>query len=601
MHTSYIEYIVILLYFVFMIATGVLFRRFNRNFSDYFRSGCRGTWWMVGASVFMASFTAWSFTGAAGAAYTSGISVAIIFLANATGYLINALVTAPIFRQMRATTGPEIIRQRFNTFTQQFYVWVGMIPGIMTASLTLWSTALFTSAVFGYNLQTLIIIIGLVVMIYSVLGGSWSVMANDFLQALILIPMSILVTWLSLQLIGGWSGLVMEIHRQNLPDLLNMIDRHTPNSQFTFPWALAMFVFVLMAYNSAGSATKYFACKDGKEARKAAFLACILMFAGAALWFIPPMVARLKMAGIVDSSHFIGIKNSAEASYAILAMKLLPVGLTGMLVIAMFSATMSSLAPGLNQFAAIMTQDFYKPFIRPKSDEKEIFLVGQITSFFIGFAYIAFALYFSKQQGTGLFDKMLQYGSIFGTPTTIPLFMMLFVRKAPRWAAISSMAFSIPISVMAFMKKWPFQDTIMGYTIDPRVIKFVTEWPYPKTVFIITIMGILGYLFSMLFWKDTTETDKTEIDVFYKRMHTPVDFEKEVGHANDPKQLQFVGWVSLPIGLFLLLLLLLPNTWAGRQHILFVAGFIIFFALMMIWTGWKKAKKAIELQKGKKS
>ena len=564
----WVEYAVIGLYFIFMIATGFIFRRFNKNFGDYFRSGCRGTWWLVGASVFMASFTAWSFTGAAGAAYESGISVAVIFFANTFGYFINYLITAKLFRQMRATTGPEIILQRFNTTTQQFYVWVGLLPGIMMASLTLWGTALFTSAVFGYNLQYLIIIIGLVVMIYSVIGGSWSVMANDYLQALILVPMSILVAYLSLQSIGGFGNIISEVHRQNLPDLLSFVD-HQHKSQFTPSWIAAMFCFVLIAYNSASSATKYFSCKDGKEAQKAALLSCILMLAGSILWFIPPIVARLQFSTLVESAKIIGVSKPGEASYALIAMKLLPVGLSGMIVVTMFAATMSSLAPGLNQFAAIITQDVYKPFIHKKASEKEVFLVGQLSGIITGFLYIFFALYFSKVKGAGLFDYMLKFGSLFGTPMAVPLFLMLFIRKTPPRSAIVSILFSFVVSILAYLYHWPY------------------EW----TVFTIVAVGTISFLLTSFDWKKTPEADKQRIEAFYIKMHTPVDFEKEVGKPNDPGQLKLVGYVSLSIGLFLTLLLFVPNPIQGKYQIVFVSGFILLFGISMILTGIYKEKQ----------
>jgi len=86
-----------------MLGTGLVFRRFVGNFYDYFKSGSRGSWWLVGSSAFMASFSAWTFTGASGVAYTAGISVALIYIANVIGYLVNYFFTADLFRQMRAT------------------------------------------------------------------------------------------------------------------------------------------------------------------------------------------------------------------------------------------------------------------------------------------------------------------------------------------------------------------------------------------------------------------------------------------------------------------------------------------------------------------
>ncbi|MCX7019542.1 MAG: sodium/solute symporter [bacterium] len=568
--TNLIEYAVIGAYFIFMIITGIAFRRFNRNFSDYFRSGCRGTWWLVGGSVFMASFTAWTFTGAAGAAYEAGLAVAVIFFSNGLGYVVNALITAPLFRQMRAITGPEIIRQRFDTVTQQFYVWVGMIPGILMSSLTLWGVALFASSVFGYNVQMLVVVLGLVVLIYSTLGGSWSVMATDFLQALILMPMTILVAWLSLKAVGGVDGLFAEIHTQGLDRMTGLVDVR-PESAFNTTWALAIFTFVMITYNSFGSSSKYFTCKDGREARKAALLAAVLMLAGAFLWFVPPIIARLKFD---DAIHALAaanpnISNPGETAYAVIAMKLLPNGMTGMIVVAMFAATMSSLSPAFNQNAAIITQDVYKPFLRPQASDREMFIVGQIASMVFGFLIILSALYFSMNQKGGLFDYMLKFGSIFGTPTVIPMFLALFIRRTPPWSAIVSVLCSAPLSALAL----------------------IYNWRYEYTVFSIVAAGSAGFLATMPWWRATAPEARERIGEFYRRMHTPVDFGREVGKPNDPAQLKLVGYVSLSIGLFMLLILLVPNPPAGRLQILFVAGSIIAFGGCMVLTGAAKQKR----------
>jgi SSS family transporter len=563
-NTNQTEYLVIAAYLLFMIVTGVTFRRYISNFSDFFRSGCRGTWWLVGGSIFMASFSAWTFTGAAGVAYTSGISVAVIFLANALGYFLNWALTAPLFRQMRATTFPEVITQRFDAATQQFYIWIGVVPGILMAGLTLLGVAVFTSAVFGFNIQFLIIFLGIIVIFYSVIAGSWSVMATDFLQALILMPLAVLITYLSLKSIGGPSAMFQEIRAQGLPDLLRFVD-HRPGSQFTLGYALAMFAFVLVSYNSIGSAAKYFACKDGREARKAAALAGVLMLLGAVLWFIPPIVARLQFSSLVEIQK---IPVPSDAAYAVIAMKLLPAGLSGLIVVAMFAATITSLDTQINQFAAIITQDVYQP-LRKKASEKEILWVGQIASLLTGALIIGTALFLSKQDGKGLFDYMMQFGSLFGTPMVIPMFLAFFIRKVPRWSAIASICGSSVVSFFAWKN----------------------AWSYEKTVFSILAVGSAIFILSKFFWKDSTQKYKEKVHRFYEKMHTPVDFEKEVGSANDSSQLKIVGFVALSIGIFIALLAALPNPLAGRLQILFIAGSIALFALVMLISAHLRDKR----------
>ncbi|MEZ9173818.1 transporter, partial [Vibrio cyclitrophicus] len=109
------------IYFLFLIAIGWMFRTFTSTTSDYFRGGGNMLWWMVGATAFMTQFSAWTFTGAAGKAFTDGFAVAIIFIANAFGYLMNYLYFAPKFRQLRVVTVIEAIRMRFGKVNEQVF------------------------------------------------------------------------------------------------------------------------------------------------------------------------------------------------------------------------------------------------------------------------------------------------------------------------------------------------------------------------------------------------------------------------------------------------------------------------------------------------
>ncbi|MBN1901629.1 hypothetical protein JW926_09935 [Candidatus Sumerlaeota bacterium] len=550
------EYLVISMYLIFMLLTGLAFRRLIRNFSDYFRSGCRATWWLVGASVFMSAFSAWTFTGAAGVAYASGISVAIIFLANSFGYLVNFLFTAPYFRRMRAITFPEVIRQRFDTQTQQFYVWVGVIPGILTAGLTLLGVAIFTSAVFGFNLQITIVVLGMVVLMYSTIGGKWSVMATDFIQTLILMPMALLVSYLSLRYIGGFSELIAEIKRQNLPDLIHFVDR-APKSQFTSGWIVAMFCYVFISYNSMGASSKFYACKDERGARKAAALAFFLMLFGSFIWFIPPIVARLKFSAIVNAQ---ALTKPAESAFAVISMHLLPKGLSGLIVVAMFSATMSSLDTMLNGHAAIISQDVYIPYFRPKASQREIFIVGEIASIVVGFLIISSALYFSTQKDNSLFEYMMKFGSLLGTPMIVPMFMAFFIKKAPRWSAVFSICCAFVFSYLSYRN----------------------EWSYEKTVFTNLTAGVVSFLLTTFFWKFSSAEYPKKVEAFYRKLRTPVDFEKEVGKPNDALQLKIVGYVVFSISAFIFLLLLVPNPLSGRLQILFIGCVILFLSFVMM-------------------
>ncbi|HAI11983.1 MAG TPA: hypothetical protein DCM28_09785, partial [Phycisphaerales bacterium] len=198
---------------------------------------------------------------------------------------------------MRAITVPQVIEQRFGRVTQQFYAWINVVLGLIYAALWLYGLAIFVSAVFGLPIQGVVIGVGLVVLIYSVIGGSWAVMSNDFLQTIILIPITLLVAYLALDAIGGLSSFWdQSMHGEHAAEFAVINTPQQFDGRYTLIWAIAMFIKNVIGYNTINSSVRYFSVKDGREARKAAWLGCGLMTIGAVIWMIPPMVGRLLYA-----------------------------------------------------------------------------------------------------------------------------------------------------------------------------------------------------------------------------------------------------------------------------------------------------------------
>ena len=148
---------VVVIYFAFLIFIGWAFRNLTKNTSDYFRSGGNVLWWMVGASAFMTQFSSWTFTGAAGKAYTDGLAVAFIFVGNAIGFFFNYLYFAPRFRQMRVVTIVQALRLRFGKKNEQVFAWINMFTSSLSAGIALNGLAIITSTLFDFSIETTII------------------------------------------------------------------------------------------------------------------------------------------------------------------------------------------------------------------------------------------------------------------------------------------------------------------------------------------------------------------------------------------------------------------------------------------------------------
>jgi len=236
------------------------------NVSDYFRGGGKALWWMVGGSAFMMSFSAWTLTGAASQAYGDGWPIIAIYVANSLGFLISALYFAPRFRQMRVVTGIQAVRLRFSRANEQVFTWLQLPLGTLQATLHLNAVSIFFAAVFGFDLSLTIIVLGVVVLSIALLGGSWAVIAGDFIQMLILMPVCLTITVLALIHLGGVNDFTAQLPAEHL-DFSRLW-----KSDFLGLWCIAMLIKQVISTNNLIDANRYLSVKDSRQARWAALL-----------------------------------------------------------------------------------------------------------------------------------------------------------------------------------------------------------------------------------------------------------------------------------------------------------------------------------------
>ena len=559
------------IYFLFLIAIGWMFRTFTSTTSDYFRGGGNMLWWMVGATAFMTQFSAWTFTGAAGKAYTDGFAVATIFLANAFGYLMNYLYFAPKFRQLRVITPIDAIRMRFGRFNEQVFTWSGMPSSVISAGIWLNGLAIIASGIFGFDMTTTIWITGLVVLMMSVTGGSWAVIASDFMQMVII--MAVTVTCAVVAVVKG-GGITEIIANFPVQENGSFATGNNLNYLSIFGiWAVFIFLKQFSINNNMLNCHRYLAAKDSKNAKKAALLACVLMTVGVFIWFTPSWF--IASQGVDLSAHYPDAGSKAgDFAYLYFVEKYMPAGMVGLLISAMFAATMSSMDSGLNRNSGIFVMNFYLPILRPNATEKELMIVSKITSTFFGIAIILIALFINSLKGLSLFDTMMYVGALIGFPMTIPAFCGFFIKRTPDWAGWGTLVVGGIVSYT------------VGFVITPEMIQnwfdlqplTGREWSDLKVA-----VGLIGHLvftagffaLSTLFYKPLEEKRQQDVDRFFNNLATPLVSDSTEQKKLDNKQRQMLGSLIAVSGVGVMAMFLLPNPFWGRMIFVFCGVIVL--------------------------
>ncbi|HEY4300221.1 MAG TPA: hypothetical protein VGM73_05075 [Candidatus Didemnitutus sp.] len=578
---------VALVFLLSLLCIGLVFRRFNHDSSDYFCAGHRGTWWLVGGSIFMQGFSAWTFTGAAGATYHAGWAVVAMFGSNVLMYLVLAAAPARWFRNLRVITPADTIRLRFGAPMEQLFAYLSLLMGPLFGGVQLYSLAIFTGTLLGIDVSTIIVVLGLVVLFYTAMSGAWAVLAADFIKGLVLLPISVIVAAACLVRVGGITGLFRLIEQANLAETFAPVKSavaaaHAPGvapGNFTWAFFAAWYWCQIITVNSLSTSGKLLMVKDGREARRAALLAAVLSVGGMLIFFLPPMTSRLLIPAEVAAMP---LRDPAEGAYAAIAMYLLPPGLVGLVLVAMCASTMSALDTGLTGLAGLLTENIHPALCRrlgrvPWQGRRRL-LLGRAINFGCAIMVITCALAMARLGSGSVFGLLLSLIAVVTVPVTTPLFWGMFVRGTAGWAAPASVGLGFAVALAC-----AFGPQIMG--AEPMTYAGQVAWPF----------GAASVLFlaSRLGPRSRAGEAERLAEEFFSRRDRPVDFAQEVGAANDARQARIVGTFGVALGAAILLLLL-PASSTGHHGKIVAAGMSTAALGALLWRRGRRSRVARE-------
>jgi SSS family solute:Na+ symporter len=519
-----LDFSIIAIYMAAMLSVGFVFMRFNRDASDYFKGGNRIPWLVAGLSCFMSGFSAWTFTGAAGIAYRNGIVVVLLYVGNAVSFLLGYFVFARRWRRSRVTTTMGYLDERFNEGTRQTFSVVSVFFQLFMAASVLYGLGLLIASSCGVPLVGTIVVCGLIVLVYSALGGLWAVVVTDFLQAVILMPFCLVLLGASLIRVGGLSGLY-----HALP--AGMVSLRLP-SQYGWLYVVAWSLMVSVGYNTSAMAQRYFSVDDERSAKRVALLCFGLFLLGAFIWFIPPMAMRViypDLAAIMPS-----FSNAHEAAFAAASLTLLPNGLIGIMLAAMFSSAMASLSGTFNMHAGIISKDVYQTLFAKTSSDSALLKVGRITTVIVASTITLLAVVLAVE-GKSIFQVMVTFNTIISLAYGPPALLGLLVKKTPPWSGLVSFLAGLGIG---------------------SVGSFLLGWGLVMNVVVVVPVSITIFLCSR--WFDRPEgAHVVRREKLFARLNTPVDVQRELADCPDQTVtvFRFLSRITGGVGVLTLMLL----------------------------------------------
>lgn len=377
------DWLVIAIYCATVLAIGLyLKKRADKSTDSFFLSSRSLPWWLAGTSMVATSFASDTPLLVTGAVRKSGVMGNWNWWCLGISHVLAIFFFSKLWRRTGVLTEVEFCEQRYSgksaavlRGTKAVYFGV-ILNSLVIGAWPLTGLVKVMDVSTGWDKGTAIFVCGGIALIYSVFSGFWGVVVTDLIQFIIAMVGSVFLAILAVNHpdVGGLSGLR---HHFSGTETLNFFPSTMDNPLF-----LSIMGFLLIQWwafkNSDGGGVivqRMLACRDEKESLKATLWFTVAHYILRSWpWILTALASMIILPEVFNSK---GVADQ-EMAYPMLMMKLLPVGLRGMMIAAFLAAFMSTVDTQLNWGGSYLVNDLYRRFIKKNGDEKHYMLISRL-------------------------------------------------------------------------------------------------------------------------------------------------------------------------------------------------------------------------------
>lgn len=474
MDIHFIDLLIFVIYLVFMLGVGIYFMNKNKSKDDYYVGGRNMSAGHIGLSVVATDVGGGFSIGLGGLGFLMGLSGSWMLFTGLLGAWISAVFLIPkvypIAKKHHFLTFPESLAFHYNTRVALMAGIISLIGYIGFTSSQILAGAKLASATFpSISITNAVLIMGVIAVVYTVIGGIKAVIYTDTIQWIILmvglIGIGIPIGYIE---VGGWSGIkgilpasFLSLTNVSFIDMFNWIITIVPI------WFVGMTLY-----------QRIYACKDEETAKKAWRIAGlfeypIMAFMGVALGLFSRVAYEQGMFASIGYAP--GVELDAELGLPLLLRSILPVGLMGLMMSAYFSAIMSTADSCLMAASGNLTTDVFGYFKKSISIRN-----SQFITFLIGGLAIVLA---TKMQN--VLELMLYSYAFMVSGLLVPVLGTLLLKKpspiAAFYAMISGGLTTLLLIILEVKLPLGLDANFFGITLSAIVFSIIQLINSPKT------------------------------------------------------------------------------------------------------------------------
>lgn len=359
-----------------MFWVGAKLYRWVGSSDDFTVANRQLTPFILAAVIAATNVNLYSFIGQAGIAYREGLPIIWQTWTGDMALVLSGLFVIPILRRLRIRTIPEFLEMRYHRHVRTFVAVLWTVRLSFWLGVVLYTAAIAAPLITGYDSFTAwVLIFSVVVILYTVLGGMWSVTFTDVIQFALMLIGALIILPVAMAAVGWWPGLV-----SSLPEGHLTLVRESG----TYDWTFIIAIFLLgieWACVDQGLLQRAFGARSTVSVARGLVLAGIITTPFALLWILP---------GLASSVLFPGLEN-ADTAFPMLVSSLIPNVVLGLIVVGLLSSQLSTISGNLNGISTIVASDLYANVLNRAADDRQVLRMARISTIVAGIGMVVFA------------------------------------------------------------------------------------------------------------------------------------------------------------------------------------------------------------------
>jgi len=407
-------------------------KKAGANSSNFFLGGRSIKWPVIGASLFATNIGAEHLVGLSGDSYRYGLAAGFVELTMPVTLGFACALLFPYYMKNRVFTIPEFLELRYNRRARSLFSGLMLVLSVMTKlAFTLFAGALVLNSILGFNVMTTVFYIGIIVAIFTMVGGFTAVAYTDVLQVIIMIAGTAIMLIFGLDKVGGWDSLMNKV-----PEMMSVAKPYDdPVYPFWGILATAFYAGIFYWGIDQVNVQRVLASPDIKNARWGAMFAIFLKIFPIFLFALPGVIAFALYPDALQGEE-------TKQTFVLLLNNLLPAGFRGLLLASLIAALVTSLIAVLNSVSTLVVRDF---IVRENPDitEKRQVALGRFTILIIAFLGIAAAwLVYRTEEG------LYKYLQTITAYLVIPVFPAIFFGIVSKKVTLKGAGASVIVGVI---------------------------------------------------------------------------------------------------------------------------------------------------------